>query len=104
MLCPVHHADDYPEHLKHLAPTDADLDTVLEELHGKPRDKGSAAANVTALQQRIQQYEGERARLIAHEDQLSPEKFRQHLASYDADLTKARQLLADYQSLLSASN
>lgn len=104
MLCPVNHADDYPEHLKHLAPTDADLDTVLSEQQGRPVDKGSAAANVRAIEQRIAQYENERARLINNQAQLPPEKFQQHLASYDADLVTARQLLADYQSQLSASN
>jgi hypothetical protein len=104
MLCPVNHADDYPPHLKHLAPTDADLDTVLEEHLGKPVDKGSAAANVTALQQRITQYEAERARLLENQAKLPPEKFHAHLASYDADLTKARRLLADYKSQLDASN
>lgn len=106
MLCPVNHRHDeeYPEHLKHLAPTDADLDMLLEATHGRPYDHGSAAANAQALQERITQLQSQRARLISNAEQLDPAVFAAHLASYEADLGTARQLLADYQAQLGSGN
>jgi hypothetical protein len=102
MFSAVNHDEDYPPHLKHLAPTDADIDMVLEEASGKAVDKGAALANAQAMQERISQLETERARLISNQAKLSPEAFQQHLSSFDADLATER--LVHFQNQLQNLN
>jgi hypothetical protein len=104
MFSAVNHDEDYPPHLKHLAPSEADIDMVLEEASGKAVDKGTALANAQAMQERINQLEAERARLTINQAKLSPETFQQHLASFDADLITARERLIHFQTQLQNLN
>jgi hypothetical protein len=104
MFSAVNHDEEYPPHLKHLSPSEADMDMVLEEASGRAVDKGTASANAQAMQERISQLEFERARLISNQAKLSPEAFQQNLASFDADLATARERLVHFQTQLQNLN
>lgn len=93
-----------PEQPDNLEPTEADIDMVLEEMNGKPVDKGTARANAQTMQERIAQLEAERARLISNSNKLPPGKYQNHQASYDSDLAIARERLAHFQSQVGKSN
>lgn len=87
----------YPPHLKHLAPTEADLDLVLEQATGKPVDKGTAAANIAALRQRIAELTALHGRLRARQQQ-GEAGLDAMLAEIAADIAHARKLLEGYET------
>ncbi len=92
----------YPPHLQHLAPTDADLDMVLEEVTGRPADKGSARHNAIALRQRIAELLESKGKLLTH--QSEGKDVANALAAVEADLAKARKFLAGYATQLEQLN
>jgi len=94
---------DYPPHLKHLAPSAADLDMVLEEATGQPVDKGTAQANVRALRDRVDQLTGQHGRLLARR-QKGETGLDAMLAELAAELERARALLTGYESQLDKLN
>lgn len=96
--------ENYPPHLAHLAPTEADLDMIAEEMSGKPVDKGLAGLNLAAIENRIEQLEQERDKLKSNELSMSAESFNTALASYEADLTTARDLLTRYRASVAKTN
>jgi len=95
--------DDYPPHLKHLAPSDADLDMVQEEATGKPVDKGTAQANVRALRARVDQLTGQHGRLLARQQQGEAD-LAGMVAELAEELARAHALLAGYESQLEQLN
>lgn len=95
-------SEDYPPHLKHLAPTDADLDSVIEEATGKPVDKGTAEKNVAALRQRIRELEVTLQQLKDRRAIGRP--VGDHIKLTEHELTKARALLAGYETQLGKQN
>ena len=99
---PANPADDYPPHLKHLAPTQSDLDALTEVYTGKPVDKGTAARNVAALRQRIAELTELRTGL---EQRLQAGGDVAHfITDCDRDLATARALLAGYELQLGKLN
>ena len=85
-------ADDYPDHLKHLAPTPEDLDMVMEEVTGKPVDRGTALRNCAALEQRIAQLLASKQRLLDRYGEGA--EVLHFIQDCDRDLVRARELLA----------
>lgn len=105
----AHDADpkNYPPHLQHLAPTDADLETAIEETTGKPVKPESAAAGVKSMLRRITELNMLRGRLT---DQLAVAQGRDalelegHIHTCNRDLAIAKERLTHYESQLGTQN
>lgn len=89
------------------APTEADLDLILEDATGKPVKPADLATGIASLRQRITQLEGEKTKLLNQldsADQNSTTSLNQQLVALNQHLSSARQRLRDYETQLDAQN
>lgn len=93
-----------PEQPDHFEPTEADIDMILEDVHGKPVDKGSVVENVKAMEGRIAELAAAYEQLVRNGDNFNPELLQQHMNACGKDLNIARERLQYYQAQLRQQN
>lgn len=85
-------------------PTEADIDMILEDVHGKPVDKGSAVENIKAMEGRIAELEAIYEQLVRNGDNFNPDLLQQNLNACSKDLNIARERLRYYHGQLRKRN